>query len=151
MSEIKQPDKVSIQQWQQLLTSRRGYIQLITTRGSKMQPNDFQYLYTLLDHSSEVWIYTLQTSLEVHRNMFKHKPRASLGLIFFTVLIQKSEKQWKVLSVMGKVCPREIPRANFSRQHCRLSTVYTECLGKIVTWLAGTKGQAWPFQKYKYI
>ena len=44
----------------------------------------------LSDYSSEVWIYTLQTSLEVHRNMFTHKPRATMGLIFFTVLIQKS-------------------------------------------------------------
>ena len=30
--------------------------------------------------------------------MFRVKPRANLGLIFFTVLIQMSEKQWKVLS-----------------------------------------------------
>ena len=49
--------------------------------------------FRLSDYSSEVSIYTLQTSLAVHRNMFRHKPRATLGLIFFTVLIQKFEKQ----------------------------------------------------------
>ena len=61
---------------------------------------DCDSLFRLSDYSSEVWIYTLQTSLEVHRNMFGHKSRAILGLIFFTVLIQRSEKQWKVLSVV---------------------------------------------------
>ena len=29
--------------------------------------------------------------------MFRVNPRVTLGLVFFTVLIQKSEKQWKVL------------------------------------------------------
>ena len=50
-------------------------------------------LTRLSDYSSEVWIFTLETSLEVHRNMFRHKPRATVGLIFFTFLIQMSEKQ----------------------------------------------------------
>ena len=39
--------------------------------------------------------------------MFRVKPRATLGVIFFTVLIQKSEKQWKV--VVWKICPQECP------------------------------------------
>ena len=42
----------------------------------------------------------VQTSLEVHRNMFRNKLRATLVLIFFTVLIQKSDKQWRVCSVV---------------------------------------------------
>ena len=50
--------------------------------------------------------------------MLRHKPRSTLGLIFFTVLIQKSEKQWKVLSVVRKFIPREFPRVIFFRQHC---------------------------------
>ena len=71
--------------------------------------------------------------------MFRVKPRATLGLIFFTVLIQKYEKQWKVLSGCLKNLPtripagqrpsgksddpRKFPRANISRQplqtfHC---------------------------------
>ena len=36
--------------------------------------------------------------------MFRVKPRATMGLIFFTVLIQKSEKQCKVLSG----CPKNL-------------------------------------------
>ena len=42
-------------------------------------------------------------------NMFRVKPRANLGLIFFTVLIQKDEKQWKVLSGSLKNLPSGIP------------------------------------------
>ena len=30
----------------------------------------------------------------VYRNVFRVKPRVTQGLIFFTVLIQKSDKQW---------------------------------------------------------
>ena len=42
--------------------------------------------------------YTRQIYPRVYVNMFRVKPRATLGLIFFTVLIQNSDKQWKVLS-----------------------------------------------------
>ena len=41
--------------------------------------------------------------------MFRVKPRATLGLIFFTVLIQNSDKQWKVLSGCLKKLPSGIP------------------------------------------
>ena len=63
--------------------------------------------------------YTLQIYPRVYVNMFRVKPRATLGLIIFTVLIQNSEKQWNVLSGCLKICPRELPRANFSRQPLR--------------------------------
>ena len=86
--------------------------------------------------------YTLQISPRVYVNMFRVKHRATLGLIFFTVLIQNSYKQWKVLSgCLEKVAlgnflgssdfpsglrpsgksddPREFPRATFSRQPLR--------------------------------
>ena len=63
-------------------------------------------LQTFSDYSSEVWISQNQTYPKVYRNMFRVKPRANLGLdIFFTVLILKSEKQWKVLSVCLKNLP----------------------------------------------
>ena len=65
--------------------------------------------YRLSDYSSEVWIYHCQTYPEVYRNMFRFKPRVTLGLIFFTVLTQKSEKQWKVLSSCLKNLPSGIP------------------------------------------
>ena len=60
--------------------------------------------------------------------MFRVKPRTTLGLIFFTILIQKSEKQWKILSGCLKNLPSGIPEANFSRQplrtfHCLYQTV----------------------------
>ena len=42
-------------------------------------------------------------------NIFRVKPRANLGLIFFTVLIRKSEKQWKVLSGCLKNLPSGFP------------------------------------------
>ena len=45
----------------------------------------------------------------VYRNMFRVKPRVTLGLILFTVLIQKSDKQWKVLSGCLKNLPTRIP------------------------------------------
>ena len=80
--------------------------------------------------------------------MFRVKLRANLGLIFFTVLIQKSEKQWKVLSGCLKNLPSGIPSGHqtfprgcapreslmtlgnslgqiFTDNHCGLSTVYT--------------------------
>ena len=80
--------------------------------------------------------------------MFRVKPRANLGLIFFTVLIQNSEKQWKVLSGCLKNLPSGIPSGHqtfprgcapreslmtlgnslgqiFPDNHCGLSTVYT--------------------------
>ena len=76
------------------------------------------------------------------------KPRANLGLTFFTVLIQKSEKQWKVLSGCLKNLPLGIPLGyqtfprgcapqeslmtlwnslgqNFPDNDCGLSAVYT--------------------------
>ena len=47
---------------------------------------------------------------KVYRNMFRVKPRATLGLILFTVLIQKSKKQWKVRSDCLQNFPWEFPR-----------------------------------------
>ena len=52
--------------------------------------------------------YTLQIYPRVYVNMFRVKPRATLGLIFFTVLIQNSDKQWKVLSGCLKNLPSGI-------------------------------------------
>ena len=37
---------------------------------------------TLLDYSSKVWIEHCQNFPKVYRNMFRVKPRATLGLIF---------------------------------------------------------------------
>ena len=85
---------------------------------------------------------------KVYRNMFRVKPRATLSLIIFTVLIQKSEKQWKILSGCLKNLPSGIPLGHqtfprccapreslmtlgnalgqiFPDNHCGLSTVYT--------------------------
>ena len=45
----------------------------------------------------------------VYRNMFRVKPMVTQGLIFFTVLIQKSEKQWKVLNGCLKNLHTRIP------------------------------------------
>ena len=53
--------------------------------------------------------FTLQIYPRVYVNMFRFNPRATLGVIFFTVLIQKSEKQWKVLSGCLKNLPLGIP------------------------------------------
>ena len=86
--------------------------------------------------------YTFQIYPRVYVNMFRVKPRATLGLIFFTVLIQNPDKQWTFLSgrlekvALGKSLgssdfpsglrpsgksdePREFPRATFSRQSLR--------------------------------
>ena len=53
--------------------------------------------------------YTLQIYPRVYVNMFRVKPRVTLGLIFFTVLIQNSDKQWQVLSGCLKKLPSGIP------------------------------------------
>ena len=86
--------------------------------------------------------YTLQIYPRAYVNMFRVKPRATLGLTLFTVLIQNSDKQWNVLcGCLEKVAlgnslgssdfpsglrpskksddPREFPRATFSRQSLR--------------------------------
>ena len=96
--------------------------------------------------------YTLQIYPRVYVNMFRVKPRATLGLIFFTVLIQNSDKQWKVLSGCLKKLPSGIPSGHqtfprgcapreslmtlgnslgqlFPDNHCGLSTVYTRPQG----------------------
>ena len=96
--------------------------------------------------------YTFQIYPRVYVNMFRVKPRAALGLIFFTVLIQNSEKQWKVLSGCLENLPSGTPSGHptfprgcapreslmtlrnslkqiFPDNHCGLSTVYTR-LGK---------------------
>ena len=44
-----------------------------------------------------------------YRNTFRVKPRAILGLIFFTALIQKSEEEGKVLSGCLKNWPLGTP------------------------------------------
>ena len=120
-------------------------------------------MFRLSDYSSEIWIYTLQIYPRVYVNMFRFKPRATLGLIFFTVLIQKSEKQWKVLSGCLKNLPSGIPSGHqtfprgcapreslmtlgnslgqiFPDNHCGLSTVYTrDKVSKIGT-VASSRG-----------
>ena len=103
--------------------------------------------------SPEFWIapvnsgyYALQIYPRVYQNMFRVKPRVNLCLIFFTVLIQNSDKQWKVLSGCLKNLPSRIPSGHqtfprgcapreslmtlgnslgqiFPDNHCRLSTV----------------------------
>ena len=45
--------------------------------------------------------------------MFRVKPRVTLGLMFFTVLIQKSEKQWKVFSGCLKNLPSQTTTVDF--------------------------------------
>ena len=90
-------------------------------------------------------------------NMFRVKPRATLGLIFFTVLIHNSDKQWKVLSdCLEKVAlrnslrssdfpsglrpsgksddPREFPRATFSRQPLRTFRYFSDLRRDPVNW-----------------
>ena len=52
-----------------------------------------------------------QTSLEVYRNMFSVNTRVTLGRITFTILIQKSEKQWKVL----RVCLENLPMGGLEK------------------------------------
>ena len=44
--------------------------------------------------------------------MFRVNPRVTLGLVFFTVLIQKSEKQWKVLRDCLENLPTGIPSSH---------------------------------------
>ena len=74
--------------------------------------------------------YTLQIYPRVYMNMFRVKPRATLGLIFFTVLIQNSDKQWKVLSgCLEKVALGNSLGQLFPDNHCGLSTVYTTFCG----------------------
>ena len=62
----------------------------------------------LLNYSSEVWICLGQTYPKVYRNMFRINPRETLGLIFFTVFIQKSDKQCKAISGCLLNLPTEI-------------------------------------------
>ena len=106
---------------------------------------------------------TLQIYPRVYVNMFRVKPRATVGLIFFTVLIQNSDRQWKVLSgCLDKVAlgnslgssdfpsglrlsgksddPREFPRATFSRQplrtfHCLYHFYACSTLLQALLWL----------------
>ena len=44
--------------------------------------------------------------------LFRVNPRATLGCISFTILIRKSEKQWKVLSVCQENLPTRGPTGN---------------------------------------
>ena len=44
--------------------------------------------------------------------MFSVNPWATLGHIFFTILIQKSEKQWKILRVCLENLPTGGPSGN---------------------------------------
>ena len=101
--------------------------------------------------------YTLQIYPRVYQNMFRVKPRVNLGLIFFTVLIQNSDKQWKVLSGCLKNLPSRIPLGHqtfprgcapreslmtlgnslgqiFPDNHCGLSTVCPRAQGKSRGW-----------------
>ena len=93
--------------------------------------------------------------------MFRVNPRATLGLIFFTVFIQKSDKQCKVLSGCLKNLPTGIPSGHqtfpwgcasqeclmtlrnslgqsFPDNHYGLSTVYTRYLRELPI-----SGMAW--------
>ena len=63
----------------------------------------------LLNYSSDVWIYLGQIYPRVFQNLFIVNPRATLGLTIFTVVIQKSDKQWKVLSGCLKNLSTTIP------------------------------------------
>ena len=86
--------------------------------------------------------------------MFRVNPRVTLGLVFFTVLIQKSEKQWKVLRDRLTNLPMGIPLGHqtfpqgcapreslmtlrnslgqiFPDNPCGLSTVCPTCRGHI--------------------
>ena len=72
----------------------------------------------------------------VYMNMFRVEPRENLGLILFNVLIQKSEKPWKVISGCLKNLPSGIPSGHqtlgnslvqiFPDNHCGLFTVFTK-------------------------
>ena len=67
----------------------------------------------LLNYSSEVWICLGQTYPKVYRNMFRINPRATLGRIIFTMLIQKSgKKQWNVLRGCLEKFPQGSPEGN---------------------------------------
>ena len=93
----------------------------------------------LPDCFSEVWIKPCQTYPKVYRDMFKVKPRVTLGLILFTALVQKSKKtvespKWLSENISLRVSlgssvfpsgrrpsgksadPQEFPNENFSRQ-----------------------------------
>ena len=99
--------------------------------------------------------YTLQIYPRAFVNMFRVKPRATLGLIFFTLLIQNSDKQWRVLTGCLKKLPLGIPsshqtfprgcapreslitlgnlKANFSRQPLRtFHCLYQSALKQII-------------------
>ena len=73
--------------------------------------------------------------------MFRVKPRATLGLIFFTVLIQKCEKQWKVL----RDCLKNLPMG-ISSGH---QTFLRGCAPReILMTLGNSLGQIFPDNPY---
>ena len=98
----------------------------------------FAYILLTLPNFTDFWI----TSVKSGFNTVRVKPRATLGLIFFTIVIQRSEKQRKVLSHCLNNFPLGIPSGFqtfpleslktlrnslgqiFTDNHCRLSTEY---------------------------
>ena len=52
--------------------------------------------------------------------MFRVNPRATLGRIIFTILIQKFEKQWKILRVFWKHLPLGPPYGIFFQTQMRI-------------------------------
>ena len=58
----------------------------------------------LSDYSSEVWIYYCLTCPRLNQNMFRDNHLVTLVRIILAILIQNSEKQWKVLMFSVKFC-----------------------------------------------
>ena len=56
--------------------------------------------------------YTVRLVPRPSQNMFRVDPRETLGRIIHSILIQKSEKQWKVLRVFLKNLPTGGPLGN---------------------------------------
>ena len=122
-------------------SSRSMFLQLQIKKINFLEVTDIQWCLQhnwmywscrLSDCSSEVWIKHCQTYPKIYRNMFRAQPRATLGLIFFTVLIQKSAKivesplwlseKFALGNSLGQIFP------GF---HCGHSIVYTSVHGTV--------------------
>lgn len=62
------------------------------------------------DHYSEI-LNTVKLPLGKTR-LFRVNPRATVGRISFTILVRKSEKQWKLLSFCQEIFPTGGPTGN---------------------------------------
>ena len=77
----------------------------------------------------DFWITPVKSGLNtipLPLGMFRVNPRATLGRIIFTILMEKFEKLGKSLGFSGKICQREVPRANYPREPCGFSIVYNK-------------------------